>query len=186
MIESTELFETAMSRLQNNYPNFLFFQERDIVWTIQTYITEVIKRDNLPFKIFHDYPILPGKHRSFCADLAIVNENEIVEVAVEFKYEPSHRRNDILRSKFPVVFWNDDGVGKDIERIHEFVSNGKTKVAYSVFIDEGGYFRHRPPHPRSKWIDWNMSESQLNQISVLWSQAMVGSVEPENMVAGHS
>lgn len=92
MLESTELFETAMSWLRNNYPNFRFFQERDIVWTIQTYITEVIKRDNLPYKIFNDYPILPGKRRSYCADLAILDVNDIAEVAVEFKYEPSHRR----------------------------------------------------------------------------------------------
>lgn len=58
-----------------------------------------------------------------------MDENDIAEVAAEFKYEPSHRRNDILRSKFPVVFWNDDGVGKDIdiEGIHEFVSNEKQK-----------------------------------------------------------
>jgi len=38
------------------------------------------------------------------ADLALVSPDGPVVVAAEFKYEPSHRRADILRTKFPVVF----------------------------------------------------------------------------------
>src|SRR6266700_1948153 len=74
------------------------------------------KEQGLPFRVFHDYPILPGKRRSLCVDLAILNTDSLVEVAVEFKYEPSHNRSDIWPTKLKpsVVFWGDDGVGKDV------------------------------------------------------------------------
>jgi hypothetical protein len=47
-----------------------------------------------------------------------------VFVAAEFKYEPSHRRAEFLAlptDKFPVVFWGNEGVAKDITRIREYV-----------------------------------------------------------------
>ena len=86
-------------------------------------------------------------------------------MAAEFKYEPSHTRkySDILPTKLPVVFWA-DGVGKDMERIREFVSKGGAEVAYLVFIDEGGYFRRREPFSGSEWIDWQ------NGVSLLWAR----------------
>lgn len=128
--------------------------ERDIVWTIQKNLQQQIDKHALPYQVFNDYPMLPGLHRSLSADLVIRALNNGAEVAVEFKYEPAHERNDILRQKLPVVAWGDDGVGKDVKRIHEFVEKGKTKAAYSLFIDEGGSFRERPPHPQSKWKEW--------------------------------
>ena len=42
----------------------------------------------------------------------------------------------MLRSKFPVVFWGDEGVGKDVKRIHEYVEKGKAQLAIAIFIDE--------------------------------------------------
>jgi len=154
--EATELFESAMAWLRENYASLRFFVERDIVWTVQTHITKLIEEQSLPYRVFNEYPILPGKRRSLCTDLAILNCHDPVEVAVEFKYEPSHKRSgiDIWPTKFPIVFWGDDGVGKDVKRIQEFVAKGKASVAYSVFIDEGGHFCHRVPHPGSEWINW--------------------------------
>ena len=81
----------------------------------------------------NDYPILPGKgRRSRSVDLAIVNQGQIIEVAAEFKYEPFHRRQDICRHKLPVVFWTGkSGVGKDVERVRDFIAAGKAKIAYA-------------------------------------------------------
>jgi len=154
-MEATKLFESTLKWLQTNYINFQFFLERDIVWTIQIKIIEQIKKLTLPYKIYNDYPILPGEQRSFTTDLAIISLKGSVEVAAEFKYEPSHQRKDILKSKFPVVSWGRDGVKKDLDRIQEYVNQGKAKAAYSVFIDEGGWFKKKQvAHPGSKWIDW--------------------------------
>jgi hypothetical protein len=65
--------------------------------------------------------------------------DNLVEVAAEFKYEPSHKRKyntsqgnvgDIWHTKFgpTVVFWGDDGVGKDIKRIQITWLWGKPKL----------------------------------------------------------
>lgn len=175
-MEATELFERAIGWLQENYANFQFFVERDIVWTIQTYLIRQIKEQDLPYKVFNDFPILPGNRRSLSADLAILasNKNDLVEVAVEFKYEPSHERSDvdIWHTKLTpsVVFWGSDGVAKDVERVQEFVAKGKARVAFAVFIDEDGYFSHRPPHLGSKWIHWNTMDASSHNVSVLWSR----------------
>jgi len=174
MKKATELFENTIEWLKENYGNFIFFLERNLVWTVQKHIIELIKKNNLPFKIFNYYPILPGKRRHLCTDLAILSLNKTLEIAVEFKYEPSHYRDDILQSKLPVVFWGKDGVGKDIKRIKEYIDKGKAEITYLVFIDEGGHFRHKYPHPFSKWIDWEIEGPKFNKISVLWSKIEKG------------
>ncbi len=149
-----ELFEETISWLKDNYSNTTFFVERDIVWTIQTKMLNVINERHLPYKVFNDYPMIPGKRRSLSTDLVIVNSQDQVKVAAEFKYEPSHSRVDIRENKFPVVFWGNEGVGKDITRIHTFVNEGSACAAYSIFIDEGGHFHKHNPHLGSSWIDW--------------------------------
>lgn len=149
-----ELFEDALGWLRDNYASFCFFTERDVVWTIQTQIIKQINEGTLPYKVFNDYPMLKGNRRSLSADLVILNSNDNVEVAVEFKYEPAHERGDvdILTQKFPVVTW--DSVRKDVDRIYEFIAQGKARYTYAVFIDEGGFFCKRPAHLRSEWLEW--------------------------------
>jgi len=78
-MEASELFENAIAWLKDNYGQFQFFVERDIVWTLQQYLVSQIKEYGLPFRIFNDYPILPGNRRSLCADLAILNTDSLVE-----------------------------------------------------------------------------------------------------------
>lgn len=164
MNEATTLFEDAMAWLREHYADYRFFTERDIVWTVQMRLITEIDDQGLPYRVFNDYRMLPGKRRGLSADLVILHD-DLVEVAIEFKYEPSHKRTDIPPDKFDVVSWSSDGVGKDVQRVHEFVSKGKTGVAYAVFIDEGQHFRHRSPHPGSEWIEWEPSGP-----SVLWSR----------------
>lgn len=163
------LFERTFSWLQEHYTEFRFFTERDVVWTVQNHLIDLIRMTGIQSRVYNDYPMLPGQR----ADIAIV-ENGMVDVAVEFKYEPSHLRGgvDILPSKFPVVFWDRDDVGKDVDRIREFVRQGKARVGYSVFIDEGGYFRYRPPHPGSHWLDWDVSIGRVGDVSILWSKVV--------------
>jgi hypothetical protein len=116
----------------------------------------VIQDRRLPYEVFNDYPMLPGTRRSLSADLVIRKPSGKVLVAAEFKYEPSHSRPEVKGhpGKLPVVFWRSEGVAKDIMRIAEFVGQGATETAFALFIDEGGHFRHRPPHPGSDWHDW--------------------------------
>jgi hypothetical protein len=177
MSTPVELFEEALDWLRANYANRRFFCERDIVWTVQKRLLELIATGNQPYQVFNDYPMLPGMRRSLSADLVILDGNSVA-VAVEFKYEPGHKRADIVPAKLPVVSWGNDGAGKDVQRIHTFVSLGKSQVAYSIFIDEGGYFSHRPPHPNSTWSAWE------NDVHVLCARASNHSGLPPQVVMG--
>jgi hypothetical protein len=163
------LFEEVIAWLQDHYSEFEFWVERDLVWTVQSHLGQVIKERGLPYSVINDYPMLPGIGRARSADLVIRNADKAVLVAVEFKYEPAHGRADLLPAKLPVVFWGNHGVAKDIERIREFVEQGAARVAFAVFIDEGGYFRHRPAHPGAEWRDWPTGRPGGHEVSVLWA-----------------
>ncbi len=91
-MEASELFENAIIWLKEHYAQFQFFVERDVVWTLQLYLIRQIREQSLPYPVFNDYPILPGTRRSLCVDLAILNTENLIEGAAEFKYEPSHQR----------------------------------------------------------------------------------------------
>ena len=154
MMSAVELADQALAWLKNNYANHTFFTERDIVWTVQTYLNE--QGEKLGYQIYSDFPIEKGTRRSLCADLAILAD-KTVEIALEFKYEPAHSRKNIWQSKFKpsVVFWNGEhSVAADVKRIKRFVEKDQAKAACSIFIDEGGFFRQKPPHPGSEWQDW--------------------------------
>ena len=161
-MKAPELFEHSIRLLNRHYSDYRFFTERDVVWTVQTQLIEYIEQHGLPFRVFNDYGL--GSRR--LADLVIL-DNDSVEVAVEFKYEPSRSRKadmggDIPASKFPVVDWNE--VKKDVDRVQDFVRLKQSNVAYSVFIDEGSAFNWRDAPSGSEWIRWR------DGISVLWSR----------------
>lgn len=172
MENALDAFNKTLKWLKENYFEYTFFLERDVVWTFQNRVQQIILEKNYPLKAFNDYPILPGKRRSISADIAILNESDQVELAIEFKYEPDHKRGmgqrfNIWPTKlYPsVVFWGKEGVLKDIERCNEFIEKGVTGMAVSIFIDAGRLFRHRDPHPGTNWIDWDYEDKQ--KISVL-------------------
>lgn len=154
----TELFQSAIETLGRQYSTYRFFTERDVVWTVQLQIIGDIERLGLPYRVFNDY----GMGQRQRADLVILDAEDNVEVAAEFKYEPSHDRDarfggDIPQTKFPVVFWDDKsgGVVKDTQRVQEYVSSGRAKAAYSIFIDEGGHFTWRSAPTGSRWTEWD-------------------------------
>ena len=64
------LFELAMDWLLDNYDEHRFFTERDVVWTLQRHLEQRLAETNMPWRVFHDYPILPGPRRALCADIA--------------------------------------------------------------------------------------------------------------------
>jgi hypothetical protein len=163
------LFEESIAWLQEHYDEFEFWAERDLVWTVQKRLRQMIGDRHLPYGVFNDYRLLPGARR---ADLVIRDANTTVLVAAEFKYEPSHRRAEFLAlpGKLPVVFWGDDGVAKDVARIREFVEHRGARTAFAVFVDEGRHFRHRPPHPRTAWRDWPPTRPGGHEVSVLWAR----------------
>jgi hypothetical protein len=183
MKTASDIFEEALHWIIDNYEKFGFHKERDIAWTMQKKITEIITDNNLPYKVYDEYPIKPGNRRSICVDIAILDKDSIpkqgntIEVAAEFKYEPDHKRDDMLtfyydsqgnkKTKFPLVFWK-DGVGKDIENSRDYFLSNLTKTSYSIFIDEGGYFHLYIPFAGSKWIDYPLNSDKTKKISVLF------------------
>lgn len=169
MSATEEIFSCTLSWLQQNYFNFQFYTERDIVWTIQQQFAQLVKDRRFNLRVFTDYPILFNDNRAR-VDLALIDENNSIVLALELKYEPSHRRKDILPTKFPVVSWAE--VKKDIERIRHFVEVGKAQAAYSILIDEGGYFRKQliiTDH--SSWIDWYDVAGSQYPVALLLSKA---------------
>ena len=174
-MEAAELFENTMAWLEEHYGEFRFFKERDVVWTVQTQIIQEIEDNNLPYRVFDEFPIATGNGSSQSTDLAILNGRGLVEVAIEFKYEPSpdrksNRGGDILHSKIecPVVSWS--AVVQDIERVCSYVDQDRADIAYAVFIDEGSriYGSHRQPPRGSEWLYWGQGRR------VLWTQASRG------------
>lgn len=169
---SSTLFEDGIAWLQQHYGELEFWVEGDIVWTVQTHLRQRVADGGLCWTVLNDYPMLPGPRRSLSADLVIRDADGEVLVAAEFKYEPSHDRVEFraLLGKLPVVFWGIEGVAKDIVRIRKFVETGTARTAYSVFIDEGRYFRNRPAHPGAEWCDWEPARPGGRSPSVLWAR----------------
>jgi hypothetical protein len=169
---ASALFEEAVDWLRENYGQFEFWVERDLVWIVQTRLRKLISDRSLPYEVFNDYPLLPGPRRARSADLVIRDATQVVLVAAEFKYEPSHRRAEFaaLPGKLPVVFWDANGVAKDVVRIQEFVEAGAAQAAFAIFIDEGRHFRHRPAHPGTAWHDWSTTQPGGESPSVLWAR----------------
>lgn len=153
--DADAICDMAMQWLREHYSEHRFYLERDVVWTVQSRLQALIDEHRIGLRVFNDHPLLPGRRRARSADLALVEADGSVDLALEFKYEPDHRRDDILEAKLPVVSWGKEGVAKDISRIREMIETGSAAVARSYFIDEGGHFRRRAPHPGSEWVHWS-------------------------------
>ena len=173
-ITAKMLFEQALEWFRSNYGNYEFFLERDVVWVIQQKLREIITENFLPFQVYNDFPIVKARRRSLTTDLAILNKQNEVELAIELKYEPDHQRGfgidkNIWPSKLSpsVVFWGKEGVKKDVERARQYVDKKNAKSAITVFVDEDGLFRHREPHQNTEWVDWDCGGRNPRKISLL-------------------
>ena len=65
MNEAARVFEEAIEWLHHNYHACRFFTERDIVWTLQLHLSEQMQARTLSYRVFNDFPILPGTRRWF-------------------------------------------------------------------------------------------------------------------------
>ncbi len=156
-MNAEKLFMQTLEWLRDNYDKYKFFTERDVVWTVQMHLIDEIKKNNLTYKIYNDWPIEKGERRSRCVDLVIMQGDKL-KLAAEFKYEPDHKRKDFSEKKLKqaVVFWKgENSVEKDIGRIKKYVEEDKAKIGYSVFIDEGKRFREKDAIIGTSWHDWN-------------------------------
>jgi hypothetical protein len=135
------LLREAIDWLEANYGSQVFYVERDIVYTLQNHLVSRVDAERLPFRVYDDYPIIPGQYRHLSVDLALVSPTTDVLVAAEFKYEPCHQRLDLLKPNLPVTIWAD--VVNDTLRAHQYVDEGRATVAYAVCIDEGNYIAKR-------------------------------------------
>ena len=169
---ASALIEEALDWLRDHYGLYEFSVERDLVWTVQTHLRRLVGERGLPYLVLSDYPMLAGSRRSVFADLVIRDKPTGAIVAAEFRYEPEHRRTEFMAmpGKLPVAVWGAEGVAKDVSRSRTFVEQGAANAAFAVFIDEGRYFRHRPPHPGSRWVDWDVSVPGSATPSVLLSR----------------
>ena len=97
------LFREAIDWLGAQYGSQVFYFERDIVYTLQSRPVTRAAAERLPFLVYNDYPIIPGRYRHLSVDLALVSTAREVLLAAEFKYEPCHERPDLLKMKLPVT-----------------------------------------------------------------------------------
>lgn len=147
-----DVADEAIQWHREKFHQFRSYTERDVGWTVQTRIRTILDEREPNLSVFNDPPARPGNRRARSADLALAQPSGEVDLTIEFKYEPDHRREDIPKSKLPIVEWGADWVSKDIDRIREMVTSNRVKAAWPLFIDEGGYFCHRAPHAGSEWI----------------------------------
>ncbi len=172
-MEPVDLFKESLEWLKDHYSKYEFFTERDIVWTIQTHLRDRVKQLKLPYMVLNDWPMEKGKRRSLCADLTILQNNQVRLIA-EFKYEPDHdeRKEDFSENKLKqsIVFWTSEhSVEADITRIKQFSANKEINnniVGVAVFIDEGGrFYNSQKTFPGSRWEKWNKKTATL----ISWS-----------------
>ena len=175
-MSASGLIDEAVDWLREHYGQFEFWVKRDVVWTVQTRLRQLVGERGLPFLVLNDYPMLAGSRRALSAYLVVRDRPTGVMVAAEFKYEPAHLRTEFMATpgKLPVVVWGAEGVAKDVGRIRAFVEQGAASAAFALFIDEGRYFRHRPAHPGSRWVDWDAATPGGATPSVLWSRWPAG------------
>lgn len=159
-MDATALFESTMELIRQEGVG-VFEKEDNLVRDAIARMEHTIAEDGLPYHLVREQCI-SGKR----VDLAILGADDSILVAVEFKYEPSRARSsEFSTGKFAVVDWvGKYSVQEDVERVHDYVAQGKAKTAYAVLIDEGGHFRNRTPHPGSEWLDWD------NGVSALWTK----------------
>jgi hypothetical protein len=168
--EAARLFDDALTWFHDTYASHRFYTERDVVWTLQKWLALESATRGLPYQTYNDFGVEPGLRRALSADIALVVPGESPDLAVEFKYEPSHLRDDIPRSKIPVVGWT--AVLQDVERIHRWVAEARIKAGAAVLIDEGRFFRAKVPAPGSMWMDWGSRGAPELDVSIHLSYAI--------------
>ena len=148
--------------LRTTYASHRFFLQRDVAWTVQKRLLDRIGPWAPDYRVIHNRKVPKGAGPQF--DLAVVDPNDTVELALKFRFEPAEK---LEPGKFPVVVWAD--VVKDVKAVQHAANEQHTRHAYSLFIDEGGYHRARDAPPNSRWEAWDIGQG--TRIAVLISEA---------------
>lgn len=150
--------------LREHYADLRFYTERDLVWTVQRWLTDRVDLSGL--RVFNDYGTEPGERRALSADIAICpipdpSGTREVLVAVEFKYEPAATRADLDPRKLPVTGWG--AVLGDVHRVQRWTNTGLAGAGMAILVDEQPRYaaRFQADHPwplapveTAKWERW--------------------------------
>jgi uncharacterized protein YuzE/DNA-binding CsgD family transcriptional regulator len=171
--ELARRIDDALDWLSIHYWDQPFWMERDVVWTLQRRLTDVLEDVGDGVQVVHNLNTSVGH-----VDLAVLVDGTTLAV-IECKYEPARHRRDFATGRLTqaVVFWDSSGVLEDIRRITAAVDSGDAPIGYAIFFDEGGRFRHREPPPVSSWLDWGFDAAN---VSVLLTR-----VDASNVRAAH-
>ena len=157
-----QLFLDVLDWLRDTYTSHSFFLQRDVAWTVQKRLLDRIGRWAPGYRVIHNRKVPKGTGRQF--DLAVLDPSNTVVLALKFKFEPAEK---LEPGKSPVVEWA--SVVSDIEAAQHAADDHHAKCAYSLFIDEGGYYKDRTPPRGSRWEDWDVGNG--TRVAVLISEA---------------
>lgn len=181
MTDMLDIFKKSFEQVLSEYARHRFILERDLVWTVQKRLLDDLADANDDYAVFNDFPVEKGKlNRGISVDLAILQKGiareeiwdgkEQLELAVEFKFEPSPKRGDICEFKLPAVFWS--AVVKDIERVRRFTENNKAKAGVAIFVDEFGRYKDETKYPvdsHSEWRHLGSFNTDYLDVWMLWT-----------------
>lgn len=182
--EAWLLARSAIEWLRSTYPSHRIYVERDLVWTLQRWLVDQAAGGTAELWVRNDHGTQPGPRRSLSTDIALLTPDSTVPlVALEFKFEPSHRRADIDPRKLPIVGW--EGVVRDVERIRGWVRSGLAFAGAAVSVDEGGFAHARHPAlPGCSWEHWGgYGDSALDVWVHMCLVAPPGYLEPSVLAA---
>lgn len=63
-MRGAELLTEALAWLETTYRGHRFFNERDVVRTLQRWLLDRREIGGLPYRLIHDYPMAPGARKT--------------------------------------------------------------------------------------------------------------------------
>src|SRR5580692_7765993 len=90
MTPAGKLFESALEWLRENYDEFLFRNENDIVTVLWARMVKVVKAQGLPFEVDYEQSFsVPSFGRRLQCDIVVFGANRKPLACIEVKFEPA-------------------------------------------------------------------------------------------------
>ena len=124
-MRAIEFFDRALKGFRYSYPSARFINERDVVSDIQARLQDIVSVQEPQWRVFHNERAIDKNNSKILVDLAVMREGPTAEddsimLAIEFKFEPDHERNDIRKRKLPLSTY--PAIGADVSIVSEIVS----------------------------------------------------------------